>query len=119
MRKVFFAICCTSSLMVQSCAYESVEPVKVQVTDSIISYSKTIAPLTAAQCSSSTGCHESGSQDGDFTTYDGLKEMAKGGSLYNRVVKEKDMPQIGSSYKLTDVERGLYAAWIQQGFQNN
>lgn len=119
MTKLVFVACCIMCCVFQSCKYESVEPVKAAVTDSVISYSKTIAPLTAAQCSSSAGCHESGSQDGDFTMYDGLKENAANGSLHNRVVKLKDMPQTGSKYKLTDAERGYYAAWIAQGFPNN
>jgi hypothetical protein len=119
MRRFFFVACCTLCWMGQSCKYESVEPEKVTVTDSTISYSKIIAPLTAAQCSSVSGCHESGSQDGDFTTHAGLKEKAVNGTLYNRVVKIKDMPQAGSKYKLTDQERGFYAAWIAQGSPNN
>jgi uncharacterized membrane protein len=117
MRKLFVT-CCIMSWMLASCTYESVEPQKVNVTDSVISYAKTIAPLTAAQCSSAKGCHESGSVDGDFTTYAGLKAKAEKGALYNRIVKLKDMPA-GSAYKLTDAERNFYGAWIAQGFPNN
>jgi uncharacterized membrane protein len=119
MRKLLFVACCISCWVLSSCRYESVEPVKVAVTDSVISYSRTIAPLTAAQCGSSKGCHESGSKDGDFTTYTGLKEQAAKGALYDRIVKIKDMPQVGSGYKLTDAERSVYGAWIAQGFPNN
>ena len=99
-----------------SCTYESVEPVKVEVKDTIISYSKTIVPLLTTQCNG-TGCHESGSQDGDFTIYDGLKEKADDKSLYKRVVALKDMPKGG--FALTDQERSYFAAWINQGSQNN
>jgi hypothetical protein len=118
MTKLFFGICFLSILF-SSCTYESVEPVKHEITDSVISYSKTIAPLVAAQCSSGSGCHESGSQDGDFTTYDGLKDKAVDGSLLNRVVTIKDMPQDGSGFVLTDQERDYFASWIKQGFPNN
>jgi hypothetical protein len=119
MRRLFFVTCCIICWGWASCTYESVEPVKVVVTDSVISYSKTIAPLTAAQCSTGKGCHESGSKDGDFTSYASLKEEAGKGALYERIVKLKDMPQVGSSYKLTDAERSVYGAWIAQGFPNN
>jgi uncharacterized membrane protein len=119
MKKFFFVATCIMCCMFEACTYESVEPEKVVVTDSVISYSKIIAPLTAAQCSSSKGCHEGGSQDGDFTTYTGLREKAANGTLYNRVVKLKDMPQKGSAYQLKDAERDLYNAWIAQGFANN
>jgi hypothetical protein len=118
MRTIFLVIVCTCFVF-SSCTYESVEPkTDVVVTDSVILYSKTIAPLVTAQCNN-TGCHESGSQDGDFTTYDGLKEKAEDGTLHKRVVTVKDMPQIGSGFTLTDEERGYFAAWIKQGFPNN
>lgn len=68
-----------------SCTYESVEPTKVEVKDTIISYAKTIAPLLTTQCNAS-GCHENASSDGDFTIYDGVREKADNGSLYKRVV---------------------------------
>ena len=89
-----------------------------QVTDSVISYSKVIAPLVSSSCSV-TGCHDNGSLSGDYTKYDGLKESAIDGSLLNRVVTLKDMPMDGSGYTLTDAERGYFAAWIKQGFPNN
>jgi hypothetical protein len=118
MRKLFFAMG-SIVLMFSACTYESVEPIEVVVTDSVISYSQTIAPLVSTECSSVAGCHESGSQDGDFTKYEGLKEKATTGSLFNRVVTLKDMPQKGSGFQLTDKERSYFAAWIAQGFPNN
>lgn len=102
-----------------SCTYVEVEPTVAPASDSVISYSKTIAPLVNLQCSSANGCHESGSQDGDFTTYDGVKEKAADGSLLKRVVTLKDMPQIGSGMTLTDEERNYFALWIKQQFPNN
>lgn len=119
MRKLFFAIA-SLGFIFSSCTYESVEPKsEVVITDSVITYSKVIAPLAAAQCSKGSGCHESGSQDGDFTSYNGLKDKASDGSLLKRVVTIKDMPQLGSGYTLTEVERGYFEAWIKQGFPNN
>jgi hypothetical protein len=117
--KIFFYGGILFVLILSSCTYVAVEPAKVEVPDSVISYSKTILPLTTSQCSSTGGCHENGSQDGDFTTYDGLKEKAVDGTLLNRVVTIKDMPQIGSGLTLTDQERSYFAAWIKQGFPNN
>jgi len=99
-----------------SCTYESVEPTKIEVKDTVVSYSKTIVPLLTTQCNLS-GCHEGGSPDGDFTAYAGVKEKANGGSLYNRVVTLKDMPKAG--FTLTDQERAYFAQWINQGALNN
>lgn len=117
MAKLIFGFCFLCILFT-SCTYESVEPVKVIEIDSTISYSKVIVPLVTSQCNS-TGCHESGVTFGDFTNYEGLKEKAADGLLLKRVVTDKDMPQIGSAYTLTDQERGYFAAWIKQGFPNN
>lgn len=120
MTKFIFAAGGLMCLLFSSCTYEAVEPSKtVVVTDSLISYSKTIEPLVTAQCSSALGCHESGSQDGDFTTYNGVKEMCDNGKMLKRVVTLKDMPQVGSGFDLTDEERGYFASWIKQGYPNN
>lgn len=119
MLRIFFVLGFLS-IILSACTYESVEPKSsVIITDSVISYSKTIAPIVTAQCSGSVGCHESGSQDGDFTSYNGLKDKADNGSLLKRVVTEKDMPQAGSGFTLTDQERGYFEAWIKQGFPDN
>lgn len=116
MYKLVCAMSCLGLLFNSSCTYESVEPVnKIVVTDSVISYAKTIGPLVDAQCNS---CHSNGSSDGDFMTYAGLKNKADNGSLYNRVVVVKDMPPSGSG-TLTDLEISYMAAWIKQGSQNN
>ncbi len=118
MNKLFFASIIFSVSAFQSCTYESVEPKRDDlVIDSLISYSRTIAPLTKDRCES---CHGSGSPDGDFSNYTGLKSVAGvGGQLYDRVVSKKDMPQIGSGIILSDVERKYYEAWIKQGAPNN
>lgn len=119
MRKLFFVVG-SAIIFLSSCDYESVEPkTEIVITDSIISYSKTIKPLVTTQCSGSVGCHESGSQDGDFTDYDGLKDKASDESLLKRVVTIKDMPKRNLGFDLTDQERSYFAAWIRQGFPNN
>ena len=118
MLRIFFIIGFLS-VFLSACTYESVEPKAiVVVTDSVISYSKTIVPLVTTQCND-IGCHDSGSQDGDFTNYTGVQGKASDGSLLKRVVTLKDMPQGGSGFTLTDKERGYFEAWIKQGFPDN
>ena len=119
MRKFFSVIFFLTALLISSCSYEAIEPEKPEVTDSMVSYSKTIFPLVTTQCNSIGGCHESGSQDGDFTTYEGLKKTAANGTLLNRVVTVQDMPKISSGLTLTNEERSYFSTWIKQGFPNN
>ena len=66
MTKFFLSGTTLVTFLLSSCTYETVEPASVEVKDTVISYSKTIVPLLTTQCNGS-GCHESGSQDGDFT----------------------------------------------------
>lgn len=85
-----------------------------------ISYSATIAPIISTNCTTSSGCHGSGSVNGDYTTYSGLAAKATNGSLNNRVVVVKDMATFPIlSTPLTTDEIGKIDCWIQQGGLNN
>lgn len=89
--------------------------------DSIISYSITIHPLVEMNCGISSGCHGSGSFNGEFNTYSALKVYVDNGTINNRVLVAKDMsPSYApDSAKLTDCERTLIQIWLDQGAQNN
>lgn len=101
-----------------SCTYDKGEvPVKDTECDSAISYSADIAPLMTTYCIS---CHVAGGTGtGDFTTYSGLKQKADNGTLKNRVVDLKDMPQAGFLPVMSDAERNLINCWIKQGSPDN
>jgi hypothetical protein len=103
---------------VASCTFDKGEipvPVKDDC-DSTISYSTVIAPMMTTYCN---GCHVSGGPGtGDFTTYAGLKQKVDNGSVNNRVLVVKDMPQAGSP-TLSDAERKLIDCWIKQGALDN
>lgn len=100
-----------------SCTYKKGEvPFKDTECDSTISYSSQIAPLITTYC---IGCHSAGGPgSGDFSTYAGLKLKADNGTLKNRIVDIKDMPQAGSP-PLSEDERKLINCWIKQGALNN
>jgi mono/diheme cytochrome c family protein len=101
-----------------TCTFDKGEvPVKDSNTcDSTISYAEDIAPLVTNYCIS---CHVSGGTGtGDFSDYAGLKIAVDNGSLMNRVVDLKDMPQAGSP-TLSDAERKLVSCWIKQGAPDN
>jgi mono/diheme cytochrome c family protein len=71
--------------------------------------------IVGANCNSS-GCHGTGSGNGDFTTYAGLKAKAESGSLKNRVVVKKDMPPAKtlSTEQIQQIE-----CWMNNGALEN
>lgn len=79
------------------------------------SYSKDIQAIVAANCLTA-GCHHSGSANGDFTGYAGLKGKANNGSLNKRVLEKKDMPN-GTSLSLDD--RKKIKCWLSNGAPQN
>jgi hypothetical protein len=78
-------------------------------------YSANIVSIINGNCNSS-GCHNAGSGNGDFTTYAGLKVKADNGSLSNRVLYKKDMPV---SVTLSLDNRNILKCWLDNGAQNN
>ncbi len=82
-----------------------------------ISYSSTIAPLITTNCAVS-GCHDSGSGNGDYTSITGLQADALNGKLNNRVVVLKNMPVFPvNPLSASDISK--IDCWIQQGALNN
>lgn len=78
-------------------------------------YNANVKPILSGNCLSS-GCHNSGSANGDFTTYAGLKAKADNGSLNNRVVEQRNMPPSGALS--TDNLKSI-KCWINSGSPNN
>jgi mono/diheme cytochrome c family protein len=120
MKKIFWLI--PAIAFITSCTYkkgeipEITDPASANDCDSTISYANHIAPLMLNYCN---GCHTAGGTgNGDFSDYAGLKQKVDNGSLNNRVLVIKDMPQAGSP-TLSDSERKLIDCWIQQGAPNN
>jgi hypothetical protein len=82
---------------------------------STVTYSGTIAGIATSKCNSA-GCHAAGSSNGDLTTYAGMQAKFNSGSLKQRVIVEKSMPQ-GST--LTDTQLKQFECWINAGAPNN
>ncbi len=79
------------------------------------SFAANIKPIIDANCTSS-GCHNAGSTNGDFTIYNGIKGKANNGSLEKRVLVKKDMPASGA---LSLDDRKKIKCWIDNGAPNN
>lgn len=78
-------------------------------------YSANVKFIVNGNCLSS-GCHNSGSANGDFTTYAGLKAKADNGSLNNRVLEQKTMPPSGA---LSTDNLKIIKCWISSSSPNN
>lgn len=74
-----------------------------------------VKPIILGSCTTS-GCHNAGSGNGDYTTYAGLKAVADDGTLDKAVNIKKSMPKNGS----LDIEsRKKIRCWINAGAPNN
>src|ERR1051326_6621394 len=78
-------------------------------------YNANIKPIISAHCLSS-GCHGTGSANGDFTTYAGLKAAADNGQLDSRVLRDKNMPPSGA---LSTDDRDRIKCWLNNRSPNN
>lgn len=78
-------------------------------------YNITIKPILDANCTS-VGCHNTGSANGDFTTYIGVHGKVTNGSFEKRVLNEKTMPTFGP---LSFDDRKKIKCWIDNGAPNN
>ena len=87
--------------------------------DKEVSYAMDILPIVNAACALS-GCHVDGFQNGDYTTFAGLKEKADNGRLKDRVVG-KSMPPSNSNgpKSLSDEQIELFKCWIEGGALDN
>jgi hypothetical protein len=75
-----------------------------------------IEPLFATNCTTSIGCHSSGSSNGSFASYAELKPFIDNGSIMDRVVVKQDMPVV-APLQACDME--VLIKWIDDGAPNN
>ncbi|MDP1747635.1 MAG: hypothetical protein Q8L90_18825 [Bacteroidota bacterium] len=110
---ILFSIACMLVLF-PSCKKETKDEV-IDCTGVSPSYNSEIKPIINANCISS-GCHNAGSSNGDYTTYAGLKAVASTGTLESRVIINKTMPPSGP---LSLEHRKKIKCWISSGASNN
>lgn len=110
---ILFSVACMLVLFA-GCKKETKEDV-IDCTGVSPSYNSEIKPIINANCISS-GCHNAGSSNGDYTTYAGLKTDASSGVLESRVIINKTMPPSGP---LSLEDRKKIKCWISSGALNN
>ena len=92
------------------------ETLTVACDGSNLVYNSGISAIINSNCNAS-GCHNSGSSHGDFTTYSGLQGFTTNGSFNNRVINLQDMPQ--GSATLTQSQLNKLKCWVDNGFPEN
>lgn len=110
---LLFLVLLSAAILIQACKKDEYKDLDCGKTNA--TYLGDIKPIIAANCLSS-GCHNSGSANGDFTEYKGLKGKANNGSLSKRVLEKKDMPS-GGSLSLDD--RKKIKCWLSNGAADN
>jgi hypothetical protein len=78
-------------------------------------YNADISPIIISRCATA-GCHDAGSNNGDYTTYDGIKIKVKNGTFENRVLIVNDMPSNGV---LSEADRKKIKCWLDNGAIND
>ncbi|MCX6280699.1 MAG: cytochrome c [Bacteroidetes bacterium] len=125
MRKILKSLVIWSSLMLlfNACyndnEYDLYPFSGAQCDSTNVSYSKTIVPITSANCNS---CHSTSNPSGNVITdtWAGLSKVANNGKLWGGVNWEPGyvtMPNLG--VKLSACDLGKIKNWINQGAPNN
>jgi hypothetical protein len=89
---------------------------KVKCDGSDPSYTADTKSIIDSNCNSS-GCHGSGSSNGVFTSYLGLKPYLDNGSFKREVLETRNMPQ--GSGKLSKAQLQKLQCWSENGYKEN
>lgn len=82
-----------------------------------VSWSADVQPLISGNCAIS-GCHVSGAQTPDLSTYAGAKAAADAGAILARAINGDPSPMPGSGL-LPNCDRQTLKAWLDAGAPNN
>ena len=102
-------------LFLVACGSEEPEVTPSECESLAVSYSETVEPLISSACGI-TGCHVSGFEWGDFTSYAGVKEQAESGRLWLLVGVVRTMPPQNSLFE-EDLE--MLKCWLDEGARDN
>ncbi|MBK6994847.1 MAG: hypothetical protein IPH31_07925 [Lewinellaceae bacterium] len=102
------------SLSWQGCKKDDPKGPECTLSNPDLSYTKNIKAIVDQWCIS---CHAQGSGVqgvvGDFTTFEGMKSRLDNGTMLDRVVVRKDMPEGGG---MSQGQRDSINCWIAAGY---
>jgi hypothetical protein len=88
----------------------------VECDGSNLTYNSGVSSIINSNCNAS-GCHNSGSPNGNFTSFSGLQGVIGNGTFNSRVLTKQDMPQ--GSATLTQSQLNKLKCWVDNGFPEN
>ncbi len=109
-------------LMLTSCEYDYIEPVKVSAEDTV-SFSNDIIPIFENSCLGG-GCHSTGGISPDLTSTNAYNELFAKNQIdtlnpASSVLYEKIISTGSMKNYTTPTEVNLILEWIKQGAKNN
>jgi hypothetical protein len=81
-----------------------------------LTYNSGVSSIINSNCNAS-GCHNSGSSNGSFTSFSGLQGVIGNGTFNSRVLSKQDMPQ--GSATLSQSQLNSLKCWVDNGFPEN
>ncbi|MBT8231278.1 MAG: hypothetical protein HKO66_02755 [Saprospiraceae bacterium] len=100
-----------SFIIISSCSND--EPIAEE--ECTVSFKNEIRPIFESACSIS-GCHVSGFQSGDFSSFDTIRSYALDGRIWFRVGVTRTMPPLN---ELLEEDINKIQSWINEGAKNN
>lgn len=101
-------------LLSASCSKEEKKE-NISCDGSNLTYNSGVSSIINSNCTTS-GCHGSGSSNGNYTTYSGLKSIINNGQFNKSVLVNQNMPK-GSS--LSESELNKLKCWVDNGYPEN
>ena len=113
--KFLFLLLFAAAIVTTSCKKDDGDGGGDDLDCSTVTFSDDIAPIVESSCAIA-GCHAAGFIFGDYTTYEGLEDFAKDGTMETAVITDKTMPKTG---QLTQDELDKFKCWLDAGAPNN
>src|SRR5262245_29991962 len=105
MKKIIFGLSIGALALLSQCTSD-----KATVCDDV-SFTADVKPIINTYC---VTCHYGGYQDGDFTTYEGLKAKVDNGAFSLRVIQQRTMPPTGNPAP-TEADIAKLKCWLSAG----
>ena len=121
-KPIFYISLLVASLFVGCSADALPEPVEMPCTGESFTYEADIRPIVERTCAYS-GCHLGGAP-GVYNNYEGLLPQLTSGSFQQRVVQQRDNPNVGMPpdyapdgrpKNLTPEELEMISCWLEDG----
>lgn len=118
MRKVVALVFMVMSLLVFTTCKKDIGPNDAYACENLPhAWTADVQPIINTYCAIS-GCHDASFPNANYTTYQGIKDKADNGSLYNRLFNLANMPP-ATAPQPSSLELQKIRCWIEDGAPQN